>query len=153
MIDREMIAFWEETLLKGLNKQSMNDLTLDELDAEIEEELSTIDTELLSDTGYLETHKQYLAQLRLRREELTHKEANTINTSNKNISKTWKIPVTWEMYGIVEVNAPTIERAFNKVNFDNDDIPLPTDGDYVDGSFRCSYDSIDELKSLIEVDP
>lgn len=53
--------------------------------------------------------------------------------------KTWKIPVTWEMYGTVEIKANTLEEAFELA--EDDSIPLP-DGDYVNASWKV--DSEDE---------
>lgn len=62
-------------------------------------------------------------------------------------SKTWKIPVAWELCGYVYVDAPTLAEAMKKVRTDNDDIPLP-EGSYVDGSFVLSYDDETEIRSL-----
>ena len=49
--------------------------------------------------------------------------------------KTWKIPVTWEMVGIANIEADTLEEAMKMVSEDNDHIKLPTDGEYVNASF------------------
>ena len=49
-----------------------------------------------------------------------------------------KLPVTWEVCGIVEVEANSIEEAIAKFDEGCDYIPLP-DGEYVDGSFDLSY--------------
>lgn len=51
----------------------------------------------------------------------------------------FKIPVTWEVAGFVEVEADTIEEAIDK--FDNeiiDTCELPEPGAYIDGSFDRS---------------
>lgn len=62
--------------------------------------------------------------------------------------KTWMIPVTWEECGVVAVKAHTLHEAVEKVNNDNDDISLPA-GNYVDGSFACSYpDSQNEIEEM-----
>ena len=58
--------------------------------------------------------------------------------------KTWKIPVTWEVCGIVEVKADTLEEAMETVR-DDDSIELPKDNDYVDGSFCLSTDDEDAV--------
>lgn len=53
--------------------------------------------------------------------------------------KKYKIPVTWEVAGFVEVEAESIEKAINK--FDNeivDACELPKSEVYVDGSFGRS---------------
>ena len=67
--------------------------------------------------------------------------------------KFWKIPVTWECYGVVEVEGNTIEEAlenFRKAEEEGEGCALP-EGNYVDGSFRLSDDDPDELKNLIEL--
>lgn len=48
-----------------------------------------------------------------------------------------KIPVTWEVCGVVHIEADSIEEAMSKFDEISDDIPLP-DGDYVDGSFQMT---------------
>lgn len=53
--------------------------------------------------------------------------------------KKYKIPVTWEVAGFVEVEAESIEKAINK--FDNeivDTCELPKSEVYVGGSFGRS---------------
>ena len=65
--------------------------------------------------------------------------------------KFWKIPVTWECYGTVEVEGDTIEEAlvnFRKYEFEGPEYTLPQ-GEYVDGSFKLSDDDEEELKSMI----
>ena len=46
--------------------------------------------------------------------------------------KTYKIPVVWQMYGYVEVEAESMVEATLVAM----DAPLPDNGDYVDGSFE-----------------
>lgn len=50
--------------------------------------------------------------------------------------KTFKIPVTWEVYGVVEIEAETLSEAVDIFDDTEDQIGLPTDWDYVDASFR-----------------
>lgn len=50
--------------------------------------------------------------------------------------KTFKIPVTWEVYGVVEIEAETLDEAIKIFDDTEDQIGLPTDWDYVDASFR-----------------
>ena len=50
--------------------------------------------------------------------------------------KTFKLPVTWEVCGIVEVEAESLEDAITK--FDPDDHSLPEDASYVDSSFQLT---------------
>lgn len=50
----------------------------------------------------------------------------------------WKIPVTWEMYACIEIEADTLKEAM-KIGADPDGkILLPTDGSYMDGSWQLS---------------
>ena len=44
--------------------------------------------------------------------------------------KKWKIPVTWEVCGIVECEAPTLEEAMEYARDEDGVIPLPTESDY-----------------------
>lgn len=60
--------------------------------------------------------------------------------------KTFKIPVTWEVYGEVEIEAENIEKALEKFNKNIDDIPLPCDSEYVDGSFKLSHEDDEFLE-------
>lgn len=64
--------------------------------------------------------------------------------------KTWEIPVTWEMCGNVVVEAPTLKEAMDIARDWDGVIPLPDDSDYVDGSWRLSYDmsDIEEVRDL-----
>ena len=54
--------------------------------------------------------------------------------------KTFKFGVSWEMYGYVEVEAETLEEAIAIAKATEDEMDLPTDGDYVDDSFEVDYD-------------
>ena len=64
--------------------------------------------------------------------------------------KKWKIPVTWEVYSSVSVEAPTLKEALQYVIDDPDDMPLPTETNYVDDSFRPTYgqDQIDVVRQF-----
>ncbi len=48
--------------------------------------------------------------------------------------KTYKVPISYEMYGYVEVEASSIEEAIEKAW--DDDYDLPEDSHYVDDSWR-----------------
>lgn len=66
------------------------------------------------------------------------------------MSNTWKIPVTWEMAGIVEVDKSkfsTIEEAMEYVRDENNSIELPTGEDaiYVDGSWSLSCEDTESV--------
>ena len=62
--------------------------------------------------------------------------------------KTFKIPVEWSVFGRVEIEAETLEEALEIFCKTEDAIPLPTDGEYIDETFRVSaenspYDNIE----------
>jgi hypothetical protein len=52
-------------------------------------------------------------------------------------TKTFRIPVSYEMYGYVEVQATDLDDAIAQA----EEAPLPTDPSYVEGSFRVDYES------------
>lgn len=56
-----------------------------------------------------------------------------------------KLPVTWEMSGLVEVEAESIEEAmeFFEKNMDYIDLPDEENSSYVDASFRLTDDEAD----------
>ena len=62
--------------------------------------------------------------------------------------KKFKLPVTWEMCGVVEVEAESLEAAVDYFNENSDHIKLPTGEDvvYVDGSFNLSCNEISYLE-------
>jgi len=52
--------------------------------------------------------------------------------------KIWKIPVTWEVWSTIEVEAETLDEAiriFDEKENSDEDYRLPDDPEYVDGSF------------------
>ena len=57
-----------------------------------------------------------------------------------------KLPVTWEVCGLVEVEANSIEEAIEYFNQNSSDIELPENPEYVDGSFVLSDDDPDYIK-------
>ena len=46
--------------------------------------------------------------------------------------KTYKVPVVWQMYGYVEVEAESMAEAIHEAQA----APLPEDASYVEGSFE-----------------
>ena len=62
--------------------------------------------------------------------------------------KRWKIPVTWEVCGYVYVEADTLEAAMETARDDEGVIPLPTESDYVDGSWRLSESNEDFVREM-----
>ena len=62
--------------------------------------------------------------------------------------KYYKVPCSWEVYGTTVVEAESWEEAISK----SEDAPLPSDGSYIEGSFRIDeelveYEKEKELKS------
>lgn len=62
--------------------------------------------------------------------------------------KIWKVPVTWEVFGVVEVEAETVEKAMEIARDDEGIIPLPTDNDYIDGSWKLADDSVEYVSDF-----
>ena len=50
--------------------------------------------------------------------------------------KKFSIPVTWEVWDKVEVEAETIEEAIQYLKDNVDTIPLGTEPEYIDGSYK-----------------
>ena len=61
--------------------------------------------------------------------------------------KVWKIPVTWEVYGIVEIEAESLDEAIKIFDETEDEISLPLDSEYIDGSFKREDYEIIELNN------
>ena len=64
------------------------------------------------------------------------------------MKKTYRVPCSWEVYGSTVVEAESWEEAISK----SEDAQLPSDGSYIDGSFRIDeelveYEKEKELKS------
>lgn len=60
--------------------------------------------------------------------------------------KTFKIPVAYEMYGYVEIEATDIKEAIDKVQHDND-IGLPKASRYVEGTWEVDMDVVYEMNA------
>lgn len=58
----------------------------------------------------------------------------------------WEIPVTWEVCAKIKIKANTLEEAMEIARDDEGIIPLPTDTDYVDGSWRLSEEDVDFVR-------
>lgn len=52
--------------------------------------------------------------------------------------KVFKIPVSWEVFGEVKIEAESIEDALKIFKEKEDSLPLPTESTYVDGSFKLN---------------
>jgi hypothetical protein len=55
--------------------------------------------------------------------------------------KTYKIPVTWEVYGHMEIKAESLEDAISIA--EDDETSLPTESSYIEGSFWVDREAID----------
>ena len=53
--------------------------------------------------------------------------------------KTYRVPVVWQMYGYVEVEADSVSEAIQAAMA----APLPDDGSYIEGSFEVDDSLID----------
>lgn len=60
--------------------------------------------------------------------------------------KTYKIAVSWEMYGYVKIKAESLEEAIKKA--EDDETPLP-DGNYIDGSFLVDEQMTEEFNKEV----
>lgn len=58
--------------------------------------------------------------------------------SNKKI---FKLPVEWASYGTIEIEAESLEDALKIFCKTENEIELPTERDYIDGSFKMSTDA------------
>lgn len=62
--------------------------------------------------------------------------------------KTWKIPVYYQMAGTIEVEANSIEEAMDIARDEAEEIPLPDNAEYLDGSWETSDLGAEELREL-----
>ena len=57
-----------------------------------------------------------------------------------------RLPVVWEVSDVVTVKAESIEDGIQVFKKTADDMPLPSDPDYVDGSFKLWTEDEDTIK-------
>lgn len=60
--------------------------------------------------------------------------------------KTWKIPVSWTMVGVVTVEADTLDKAIEIAQDDEGIISLPDNGTFLDGSWEVDCYDEDYLR-------
>lgn len=66
--------------------------------------------------------------------------------------KVYYIPVEWAVFGRVPIEANSVDEALDIFEKTQEEISLPTDNNYIDGTFKLSpYESKEELESMIEV--
>ena len=61
--------------------------------------------------------------------------------------KKWEIPVTWEVFGKVVVEADTLAEAMHIAKDEEEVLPLPDESDYVDGSWRITEEDEDFIRT------
>lgn len=59
----------------------------------------------------------------------------------------FKIPVEWSVFGVVKIEANSIDEALEYFNENIDEISLP-EGDYIDNSFKLSDYTKEEILEL-----
>ena len=59
-----------------------------------------------------------------------------------------EVPVTWQMCGYVDIDAPDMRTAMEIFNKTSDHIGLP-DGEYVDGSFELTSQDVAEMEAMM----
>ena len=63
--------------------------------------------------------------------------------------KLWKIPVTWEVYGTVEILAEDLDEAIAIFDLTEDEISLPLNSEYIDASFKRENEEICFANNII----
>lgn len=56
--------------------------------------------------------------------------------------KPWRIPVVWQMSGTVTVVADTLEEAIKLAKDEDNTIPLPNNGSYLDDSWELASEDV-----------
>ena len=62
--------------------------------------------------------------------------------------KTCKIPVVWKEMGIVVVEADTLEKAIEIARDDDGVIPIPDNGEFLDGTWEVDCEDEDYLRKF-----
>lgn len=56
--------------------------------------------------------------------------------------KVWQVPVTWQMHGVLAIEADSLEKACDKAY----DCGIPRDGDYIDASFEVDDEDLEYVR-------
>lgn len=62
------------------------------------------------------------------------------------MAKTWRVPVYWQMHALMEVEADSLDEAIEILQTGDD--PLPSDGEYLDGTWEAGGDDTEEIRDL-----
>ncbi len=66
--------------------------------------------------------------------------------ANENAKENFTIPVSWCEYGTVQVQAASLEEAYNWANEHIDELACPTESYYLDESYEIAADSVEECE-------
>lgn len=67
--------------------------------------------------------------------------------------KTWKIPVVYQMMGVVTVEADTLAEAIAFAADESSPIPLPDDASYLGGSWAVDLnENVDDIREFYNGD-
>ena len=62
--------------------------------------------------------------------------------------KIWRIPVSWSVSSVIDIEADTLAEAIEIAKDEAWIIPLPDESSYVDGSWGLSMDEKEEVRTL-----
>lgn len=65
--------------------------------------------------------------------------------ANEKVKTKFLIPVTWKVYDTVEVQAASLEEAYEYVQNNIDNIPLGTEPEYTDNSYEICAESFEDI--------
>ena len=60
-----------------------------------------------------------------------------------------RLAVTYQMAGYIDVPGNTIEKAMEEFNNNSDYYKLPTDAEYVDGSYELTTQDVEEMEAIV----
>lgn len=60
-----------------------------------------------------------------------------------------RLAVTYQMAGYIDVPGNTIEEAMEEFNNNSDYYKLPTDAEYVDGSYELTTQDAEEMEEIV----
>ena len=60
-----------------------------------------------------------------------------------------RLAVTYQMAGYIDVPGNTIEEAMEEFNNNSDYYKLPTDAEYVDGSYELTTQDAEEMEAIV----